>query len=283
MLIYEIPIMKKFLKPSEERYFITKDGRVFYGTFSSAKEILREYIDGELKVMIDGIFVNVTELMMITWIGKINLPIFSANPLNPTSRNTKYIIPKVNHLLQDEIVKISNKDFKRICGFSRYFISNCGIVFDSKKNKFISHTLNEDNYHVVKIYNDNYICKTVTIHRLVYKTFVGDIPDGYEIDHLISKSINDVTHLEMISKMENLKRARKNGCYGDHTEHEVRKICKLLSLGYHAYEIAEMDGISTTTPGYRTYISYIHKILYKSMWRDISDEYDFSNYYKRKF
>ena len=122
MLIYEIPIMKKFLKPSEERYFITKDGRVFYGTFSSAKEILREYIDGELKVMIDGIFVNVTELMMITWIGKINLPIFSANPLNPTSRNTKYIIPKVNHLLQDEIVKISNKDFKRIGGFSRYFI-----------------------------------------------------------------------------------------------------------------------------------------------------------------
>ena len=43
------------------------------------------------------------------------------------------------------------------------------------------------------------------IHRLVYKTFVGEIPEGYEIHHLdFDKSNNNLSNLKLVTPLENM-------------------------------------------------------------------------------
>ena len=42
-------------------------------------------------------------------------------------------------------------------------------------------------------------------HRLVYESFVGKIPAGYEIDHIdADKHNNDITNLRIVTRSENM-------------------------------------------------------------------------------
>lgn len=55
-----------------------------------------------------------------------------------------------------------------------------------------------------------------TIHRIVAETFLGSIPEGYDVDHLDGdKSNNSVTNLEIVTHQENMRRyyelRRKSG------------------------------------------------------------------------
>lgn len=46
------------------------------------------------------------------------------------------------------------------------------------------------------------------IHRLVWETFIGIIPDGYEINHIDhNKQNNSLDNLELVTHSENLKKA----------------------------------------------------------------------------
>lgn len=49
--------------------------------------------------------------------------------------------------------------------------------------------------------------KCMTIHRIVAETFLGSIPEGYDVDHIDGdKSNNSVTNLEIITHQENMRR-----------------------------------------------------------------------------
>ena len=55
-----------------------------------------------------------------------------------------------------------------------------------------------------------------TIHRIVAETFLGSIPEGYDVDHIDGdKSNNSVTNLEIVTHQENMRRyyelRRKSG------------------------------------------------------------------------
>ena len=55
-----------------------------------------------------------------------------------------------------------------------------------------------------------------TIHRIVAETFLGSIPEGYDVDHIDGdKSNNCVTNLEIVTHQENMRRyydlRRKSG------------------------------------------------------------------------
>ena len=46
-----------------------------------------------------------------------------------------------------------------------------------------------------------------TIHRIVAETFLGSIPEGYDVDHIDGdKSNNSVTNLEIVTHQENMRR-----------------------------------------------------------------------------
>ena len=46
-----------------------------------------------------------------------------------------------------------------------------------------------------------------TIHRIVTETFIGSVPEGYDVDHIDGdKSNNSVTNLEIVTHQENMRR-----------------------------------------------------------------------------
>ena len=50
-----------------------------------------------------------------------------------------------------------------------------------------------------------------SVHRVVYETFIGEIPKGLEINHIDNiKSNNHISNLEAVTKSENLKHRYKN-------------------------------------------------------------------------
>ena len=115
-------------------------------------------------------------------------------------------------------------ELRPINGFENYFVSNMGKVFKSKKGVLteISQRLNKDGYLRVILTNGtkrnvgnskNQIKNKSfqhSVHRLVYETFIGSIPDNYEIDHINCKrSDNYVTNLRILTKSENTKRSFK--------------------------------------------------------------------------
>ncbi len=54
--------------------------------------------------------------------------------------------------------------------------------------------------------------KNEYVHRSVYRAFVGNIPEGYEINHInFDRAYNDLSNLELITREKNMKYSRDNG------------------------------------------------------------------------
>lgn len=48
-------------------------------------------------------------------------------------------------------------------------------------------------------------CKLCHVHRAVYETFKGEIPDGYEIDHIDTvRNNNNIDNLRLVTRKENM-------------------------------------------------------------------------------
>lgn len=103
---------------------------------------------------------------------------------------------------------------KKVIGYDDvYTIDTNGIVY--RNGKSMSPRDNGIGYQQIglrlnrKRYN-------VYIHRLVWKTFKGDIPNGHEINHIDhNKYNNNLNNLELVSHSTNLKKSvEKYGYYG---------------------------------------------------------------------
>jgi hypothetical protein len=92
-----------------------------------------------------------------------------------------------------------------------YEVSNYG---DIKRNGEIRKCkTNKDGYHtiIVKVGNayKNFQCS-----RLVYMTFIGNIPLGYEVNHIdFNRKNNRVDNLEMLTHKENVRHSSRLGRY----------------------------------------------------------------------
>ena len=64
-------------------------------------------------------------------------------------------------------------------------------------------------YRVLLVLNDKK--ERFLIHRLVYITFVGDIPDNMEVDHIDDDSFNnELSNLKMVTHLENNQKEHHN-------------------------------------------------------------------------
>lgn len=61
--------------------------------------------------------------------------------------------------------------------------------------------------------NSGYImCKGKLLHRIMWETFNGEIPDGYEIDHIdANKENNALSNLQLILHKDNIKKTYIQG------------------------------------------------------------------------
>lgn len=81
--------------------------------------------------------------------------------------------------MTNEIWKKINPHFE--C--SNYLVSNLGNIM-CKFNKIVLRADKSSGYHRVVLVNDNNVNKKYSVHKLVYSSFVGEMEEKYEIDHI---------------------------------------------------------------------------------------------------
>lgn len=102
-------------------------------------------------------------------------------------------------------------EWKAIKGYPGYKISDNGQVYSLKRNRLLKNTDNGDGYKTVTLRNGKET-KHPFVHRLVYETFVGAIPKGYEVNHKDEDRGNNVlSNLELLTHWENVN-------YGSHNQ-----------------------------------------------------------------
>ena len=100
------------------------------------------------------------------------------------------------------------EQWKPIEGYENYQVSNFGEVKSlgnnkKRKEKLLSPGKNGKGYLFVSL-SKNGVGKPFTIHRLVYETFVGEIPPKWDINHLDeNKENNHLENLEACSHEKN--------------------------------------------------------------------------------
>jgi len=101
---------------------------------------------------------------------------------------------------------------KEIKQYPNYFITEEGLVFSSKTNKFLRFSYDQQGYQRVGLYAGNYKSKTIKVHRLVAETFIDNIENKKDVNHIDgNKSNNNVSNLEWATRSENIKHAFKSG------------------------------------------------------------------------
>jgi len=172
-----------------------------------------------------------------------------------------------------------NEYWKPIPGFNeRYYASNMGRVMsiactwkkrchgkwvDMKSPDVIFDTKSKTKkgYYRTNLKLENGKMKTYMIHRLIAKTFLGEIPDKMQVNHINGiKTDNSIYNLEIVTNQQNRDHARdnnlianrKNGL-GKINQEQVIEIKKLYSHGLKQREIAKKFNVCQQT------ISYIIK------------------------
>lgn len=121
----------------------------------------------------------------------------------------------VNDLLENPITEPPKKEiFKKIPEFPNYLVSNLGRVCSIRNGirefKKLRPCSGREEYLNVTLW-DKGIKKKICIHNLVAKIFIGEVPEGYIVDHLDNNpSHNYVTNLQIITLKENTQKAAKH-------------------------------------------------------------------------
>jgi len=101
----------------------------------------------------------------------------------------------------------SNLEFRKVksVGF-RYEVTKDGrIVRNATSKKQLKQQLDKDGYYRVNLhYKGKYVVKF--IHSLVAEAWIGDRPEGYEVDHIDRvRTNNDVSNLRYVTQSEQMK------------------------------------------------------------------------------
>lgn len=103
---------------------------------------------------------------------------------------------------------------------------------------------NNDGYLRIRCVVNNKLLQKM-VHRIIYETFIGEIPNGYEIDHINAiKSDNRLENLRVVTHERNMnnpltKRNISEGHKGKPKSEETKKI---ISLAHKKREVKSEFG-----------------------------------------
>lgn len=168
----------------------------------------------------------------------------------------------VNDLLENPITEPPKKEiFKKIPEFPNYLVSNLGRVCSIRNGirefKKLRPCSGREGYLNVTLW-DKGIKKKICIHNLVAKIFIGEVPEGYIVDHIDNNpSHNYVTNLQIITLKENTQKAAK---------HSYNMTIASKVKGGFKYDLRVAAYI-------KRYFSK-HSVIRGNRWSDIKGTYD---------
>ena len=145
--------------------------------------------------------------------------------------------------------------FVNIVKSGKYNITKEGKAFNTETGNEIGRRIHVGYYMI------SYKNKEIRLHRLVYLIHIGEIPDGYVVNHKDGNKLNNnVENLEAITVGDNNKHARKNGMVDTNkirmatvglvnfnrkfNENQVNEIKELYKNGVIQMEIARTFTVS---------------------------------------
>lgn len=169
---------------------------------------------------------------------------------------------------------------KRIENGSKYHITESGQVFSEFTNRWLKPSYSKGTgYYVVNIVKGGKRSPAY-IHRLVAEAFIPNPFKLPEVNHKDGNKLNNnVSNLEWVTTLDNLKHAKETGLLAhgkDHyktelSEKEVREICNLLEKGWSATKISEQSGIPVQR-------NVVLNIRCGRDWKHISKDYSWILY-----
>jgi len=164
--------------------------------------------------------------------------------------------------------------FRPIPGYiSRYSASRDGQIKSLFRDKLLRPYVDHHGYHHVNLYKGQSKPKHCMVHRLVYETWVAEIPDGLQVNHKNGdKSCNSVDNLELMTAEENREHALRTGLIKHRgeanfraklTEQKVREIRQRRIAGESVQSIAWAFQVSEST---------IRMVFSARSWRHVGDD-----------
>ncbi len=121
--------------------------------------------------------------------------------------------------------------YKTIKGFPLYEVSNYGNVRNAKTKKQRKTNLSQTGYERVTLYDGTIKRHIFFVHRLVWINFVGEIPNGYQINHKDEcKTNNHLVNLELMTPKENSNYGSRNQRVSEHTKNTHSKTVYQFTL-----------------------------------------------------
>jgi hypothetical protein len=112
----------------------------------------------------------------------------------------------------EEKIIFQDIEFFPIPNYDKYYASRCGQIYSGKSNKIMKTAIKKNGYETIGLSmgTSRSYCYT-TVHFLVAKTFLGERPKGYDINHIdFNKLNNHVSNLEYLTRHENVLHSYQN-------------------------------------------------------------------------
>ena len=218
--------------------------------------------------------------------GTLDLPIRyrDANPWNFDSENLYYDIP-LSKMAQFEspftkFVNLGGHLFKRIEKYPNYFISEYGLVYGIWWKKIMVLVQDKDGYYFVRLAG-NGKKKNCRINRLVYETFVGNIPSGFIVDHYDGIKIHN--HIENLTAMHSDDNSLKGHTFDirrdDISDDDVSEICIGIQSGLSLEEIFAKNSIGPIFITLQSFTNFCLGLIRGYYFRHITKNYDLRNFH----
>ena len=106
---------------------------------------------------------------------------------------------------------------KDVVGYEgRYRVDAVGNVYSVVSGKFLSGFLNHKGYRKVELWNEAGEKKHKFVHRILWETYNGNVPVGFQIDHIDRDKLNNnLSNLRVVTPKENVRNSSvfKTGKY----------------------------------------------------------------------
>lgn len=172
-----------------------------------------------------------------------------------------YKFVNYNDFLNNEVEIIDGEEWKTIFDFPNYEVSNKGNIRSKEYNDSLGHLrsskklkkqVNNCGYEYVILSSKEEKHKTLTVHRIVAKTFIPNPEEKEDVNHIDGNKLNNnVNNLEWTTTQENIIKRYEIGIDGNNYKRvsQFDKDGNLVGSFSSSYEAEIITGISRTHIG----------------------------------